>query len=220
MQKKVFSFDAETDGLWGNPFSIAAIVYQQKISRSLYKSFPSLNSASDSKFIKHLEGGEEAPESTENVFYSVVEEKEWQEVDRFISRLPDSIVSDKWVKDNVLPTLDNIEVTHKGYEDMIKDFADFYKSHKQDAECICHMGYIVESHLLREMHRLGAIGDWDAPYPLFDVSGNLQAAGENPTSVDEYVKKHNLEISDYGTSHNPLFDCEVAAKVYFHLLAA
>ena len=55
------------------------------------------------------------------------------------------------------------------------------------------MGFIVEAHLLREMHRIGAIGDWDAPYPLYDISGNLQAVGENPTSVDEYVKKYNLE---------------------------
>ena len=47
---------------------------------------------------------------------------------------------------------------------MLSGFADFYKAHKQDAECVCHMGYIVESHLLREMHRLGFIGDWDAPY--------------------------------------------------------
>ena len=44
---------------------------------------------------------------------------------------------------------------------------------------------IVEAHLIREMHRLGGIGDWDAPYPLYDVSGNLQAASENPTSVDD-----------------------------------
>lgn len=168
--KKVFSFDAETDGLWGNPFSIAAIVYENE-----------------------------------------------QEVARFISRLPDSVVKDKWVKENVLPTLENIEVTHESYEDMIKDFAAFYKSQKQDAECICHMGYIVEAHLLREMHRLGAIGDWDAPYPLFDVSGNLQSAGENPTSVDDYVKKHNLKLEDYGSTHNPLYDCEVTARVYFHL---
>lgn len=168
--KKVFSFDAETNGLWGNPFSIAAIVYEDE-----------------------------------------------KEVARFVSRLPNSLVDNPWVRENVLHTLENIQVTHESYEDMIKDFAEFYKAHKQDADCICHMGYIVEAHLLREMHRLGAIGDWDAPYPLYDVSGNLQAAGEDPTSVDTYVKKHTLKISDYGTTHNPLYDCEVAAKVYFHL---
>lgn len=169
--KKVFSFDAETDGLWGNPFSIAAIVYENE-----------------------------------------------KEVARFISRLPDSVVKNEWVKSNVLPALENVKVSHYSYINMIKDFSSFYREHKENCEFIYHMGYIVEAHLLREMHRLGGIGDWDAPYPLFDVSGNLQAAGEDPTSVDKYVEKNNLSVSEYGTTHNPLYDCEVAAKVYFHLM--
>lgn len=169
---KVFSFDAETDGLWGQPFAVAAIVY---------------------------EGG--------------------KETSRFLARLPDDVVNNEWVKENVLPTLANVEPTHKTYEAMLKDFAAFYLAHKSDADCICHMGYIVEAHLLREMHRLGLIGDWDAPYPLFDVSGNLQAACEDATSVDAYAKKHGLQASNYGTTHNPLYDCEVAALVYTHLLS-
>ena len=61
------------------------------------------------------------------------------------------------------------------------------------------------------------IGDFDGPYPLYDVSGNLQQAGEDPTSVDTYAKKHGLKIADYGTTHHPLYDCEVAAKVYHYL---
>lgn len=169
MKNKIFSFDAETDGLWGNPFAVAAIVYE--------------NGA---------------------------------EVGSICLRLPDSVVANQWVKDNVLPTLQNIPVTHDNYEEMLRDFAAFYMQQKE-ADVICHMGYIVEAHLLREMHRLEFIGDWDAPYPLLDVSGNLQSAGEDPTSVDSYAKKQGLQISDYGTTHNPLYDCEVAAKVYLHL---
>lgn len=84
-----------------------------------------------------------------------------KEVARFVSRLPNSVVKNEWVKENVLPTLENIEVTHNSYEDMIKDFSEFYKSYKQDAECICYMGQIIESHLLREMYQLGFIGNQD-----------------------------------------------------------
>jgi len=40
------------------------------------------------------------------------------------------------------------------------------------------------------MQELGFIGDWDGPFPLIDISGNLQQVGEDPTSVDNYVKKH------------------------------
>lgn len=191
--RKVFSFDAETDGLWGRPFAIAAIVYENG-----------------------------------------------QETARFIARLPDSVVTNPWVRDKVLPELVETPITHpvnrskanyyspasqmghgneeEMYEAMLADFAAFYMQHKEGADVIAHMGYIVEAHLIREMHRLGFIDSWDAPCPLFDVSGNLQAAGEDPTSVDAYAKKHELQIANYGTTHNPLYDCEVAAKAYMHLM--
>ena len=153
----------------------------------------------------------------------------WKETNKILLKLPDTVVSNQWVIENVLPTLSNIRQhsggagseyvnhTHESYEDMLRDFAAFYLAHKQNADCICHMGYIVEAHLFREMHHLGHIGEWDAPYPLLDVSGNLQQVGEDPTSVDNYAKKHRLPITDYGSTHNPLYDCEVAAKVYMHL---
>jgi hypothetical protein len=58
----------------------------------------------------------------------------------------------------------------------------------------------------------------DGPYPAKDLVGYLDMAGEDPTSVDSYVKKHDLEVTDYGTTHNPLYDAEVAAKVYLHIV--
>lgn len=82
-----------------------------------------------------------------------------------------------------------------------------------------HMGYIVETRILRDLHDRGLIGDWDAPYPLYDLSGNLQQVGEDPTSVDKYVQKHNLFIGEFvGGTHNPLYDSAVAVAVYRHLL--
>lgn len=166
---KVFSFDAETNGLWGKPFSIGAIVYQDGI-----------------------------------------------EIAKFFGRLPDEFVTNEWVKDNVLPTLPK-EVTHTEYSELLKDFSLFYMENKEDSHVICHMGYIVEAFLLREMHDLGFIGDWDAPYPLIDVEGLLRGRNVNSTSVDEYAEKMGLKISDYGTKHNPLYDCEVTAKVYYNI---
>lgn len=180
MNRKIFSFDAETNGLWGDPFAVAAIVYEER----------------------YMTGG--APF--------------WVETDRFIARLPDSAVTNRWVFEHVLPALADISPTHDSYEGMLRDFATFYLKHQKGAEFVCHMGYVVEAHLLREMYRFGFIGDWAAPYPLHDVAGNLRQAGEDPTSVDKYAVKYDLKITDYGTTHNPLYDCEVAAKVYIHLL--
>ncbi len=172
--KKVFSFDAETNGLWGQAFAIGALVYD--------------------------EGG--------------------QEIARFVGRLPDSVVTDGWVIENVLPKIQDIPVTHQSYGELLADFAAFYKAHKEGAHVLAHMGYIVEAKVLRDLHDAGLIGDWDGPFPLCDVSGNLQQVGEDPTSVDKYVQTHGLDIGEFqGGSHNPLYDSAAAAAVYRHLLA-
>lgn len=247
--KKIFSFDAETDGLWGNPFAVAAIVYEYTPdafgsvfvahhSDRMPGSYKYLRPATEAEFSQR--GNAEWCERSIYENFQIQDSREsWKETARFIGRLSDDVVSDNWVRENVLPTLADVPVTHqhhigggdhkmgtaagekycnqKAYEAMLQDFANFYNAHKTGADIICHMGYIVEAHLLREMRRLGFIGDWNAPYPLLDVSGNLQAAGEDPTSVDGYAKKHGLHVADYGTTHNPLYDCEVAAKAYIHL---
>ena len=169
--KRYLSLDAETDGLWGNPFAIGMIIYEVIVGK-----------------------------------LEKIEEVSW--------RLPNSVVKNDWVIANVLPTLD-FTVTHESYEEMLKDFSEKYMSEK-DATVIWHMGHIVESHLFRELHRLGFIGDWDAPYVPIEVSALLAAAGEKPDSVDYYVEKYNIE-KPTGSTHNPLYDCEVTAKVFEHL---
>jgi hypothetical protein len=170
--KKIFSFDAETDGLWGQAFAIGALVYDE-------------NGA---------------------------------EITRFVGRLPDTEVTDSWVKENVLPKITDIPVTHGDYGALLVSFAEFYKANKQDADIIVHMGYIIEARILRDLHDRGLIGDWDGPYPLYDVSGNLQAAGADPTSVDKFAAEHNLSVGEFeGGTHNPLYDSAVAAAVYRHL---
>jgi len=169
--KKVFSFDAETNGLWGKAFAIGAIVYG--------------------------ENGEE--------------------LGQFVGRCPIEGDVNDWVKDNVLPKMTEISETHSSYDELLADFAKFYLANKADADIVVHMGVPVESTLLKEMYSKGMIGDWDGPYPLIDVAGNLQQAGEDPTSVDSYVQKFGLEVRNFGSTHNPLYDSEVAAKVYQHL---
>ncbi len=171
--KKVFSFDAETNGLWGQAFAIGALVYDESGA----------------------------------------------EIARFVGRLPDTEVTDPWVKENVLPKIADIPVTHNDYAALLADFAKFYLANKDGADLVVHMGYIVETKVLRDMHDGGLIVDWDGPYPLFDVSGNLQAAGADPTSVDKFASDHGLSVGEFaGGTHNPLYDSAVAAAVYRHLI--
>lgn len=188
MTKKVFSFDAETDGLWGNIFSIGAIIYEYK---------PAQDRGIDGKRPAH-----------------------WAVASSIVLNLGGENVKTPWVRENVLPNLESVGVTHVSYEDMLRDFALFYMKHKDGADCVTHMGYIVEAHLLREMNRLQLIGDWDAPYPLYDVSGNLQAAGEDATSPDKYIAKRKIQVPEYyGGEHNPLYDSAVTALAYIDLIS-
>ena len=170
--RKILSFDAETDGLWGQAFTIGALVYDE-------------NGA---------------------------------EVARFTGRL-DTEATNVWVRENVIPKITGIPVTHTDYNAMLADFAKFYLANKEGADVVVHMGYIVEARILRDMHDRGLIGDWDGPYPLFDLSGNLQAAGSDPTSVDKFVTECGLSVGEFeGGTHNPLYDSAATAAVYRYLV--
>lgn len=180
MMRKVFSFDAETNGLWGQAFAIGALVYDENGT----------------------------------------------EIARFVGRLPNEVVTDGWwLSTEEGETLTRFEkvrraipVTHDTYYDLLVSFATFYLANKKDADIIVHMGYIVEARILRDMHDRGFIGDWGGPYPLYDVSGNLQAAGEDPTSVDKFAQKHDIVVGEFaGGTHNPLYDAAVTAAVYRYL---
>lgn len=186
--KKVFSFDAETNGLWGEPFAIAA----------------------------------------------TVTDPDGVEVASFSRRLPNAVVTNDWVKENVLPHIQDIPMIGtefidlpisedqywqdliSWYNTLIEEFSKFYLSHKQDAVIIAHCPCPVETHLIRSMHDMGFIGDWDGPFPLIGIEGLLDAAGENPTEAKEYATNHGLSLPE-GSAHNPLFDCRLATTMYRHL---
>lgn len=182
--KRFFSVDAETDGLWGNPFSVGAIVYE--IKRNYNKN------------------------TFKTSYY-------FEQVEEICLRLPNEVVKNEWVKLNVLPNLD-FEVTHQEYKDMLKDFADFYLRHK-NATVIWHMGYIVEAHLFRELHKMELIGDWDAPYTPIEISDLLRMKDYDCDSVDNYAKINNLfGFGIPNKTHNPLYDCFVSAQVFEDIL--
>lgn len=140
----------------------------------------------------------------------------------FLAYLGPELVSDSWVKENVLPKLAGVEVTHSSYNDMLMAFSKFYLENKVGADVVSNMPIHVDSTLLKDMHDRSYIGDFDGPYPLYELAGMLKMIEEDPTSVDEYIKKYNLMLSMEGEKdlepHHPLYDAAVAALTYAHLI--
>jgi len=182
---KVFSFDAETNGLDGKAWAIAATVRENGV-----------------------------------------------EVAQFVARCPIVGETNEWVRDNVLPAVEDLAETHSSFEGMLADFASFYKKHKSGALVIYHCGNTVEGGHMRYMRDMDLLSAFDGPYleneyeingepvvvvDVLDVQGVLMGLGENPGSVEAYVRKYGLELGKVpGTTHHPLYDSVVAAVVFEH----
>lgn len=119
----------------------------------------------------------------------------------------------EWVAQNVVPVC---PVTHENYSDLIADFSAWYMENKEHAYIVAHMGYIVEAKLLREMHRLGGIGDWDGPFPMHDTATLLLSQGFDPKTEMGYLKGQG--IACVGHEHDPLSDASNTAVTFSHLL--
>ncbi|MCK6462885.1 MAG: hypothetical protein L6Q29_03665 [Candidatus Pacebacteria bacterium] len=167
---KIFSVDAETDGLYGESFAIGATV---------------------------RENGREAT---------------------FQGRIPDSKVSNRWVKKNVLPHIIDMSITCSSSYILEESFWKFWMENKEDAIVIAHCASPVETGLFRRCverdleNRMG-----DGPYPAInDVATLLMLLGERIDSVDTYNNKYGIIVPFKGTSHHPMYDAEAAAVCWEH----
>lgn len=129
---------------------------------------------------------------------------------QFVGRCPIAEDVNPWVAENCLPKMTNIPENYKNYETLLKAFFDFLQDNK-DAVVLTHMGHIVESKLLQDAHRLGIIGDWDAPYLWYDVCLFFD------DSTDKYCQENNINIGESNT-HNPVYDCMSAYKAFKHFI--
>ncbi len=143
-----------------------------------------------------------------------------KEVKKFYARCQIEGDVNLWVKENVLPQMEGMEVTHSSYEEMIKAFAEFFLENKADADVIFHMGCPVEARVILDMHDNKFIGDWDGAYPWLDIAGCLLQAGFDCTSVDGYNADHGIIVPqpEAGGTHNPLYDSRAAALCYMDLM--
>lgn len=140
---------------------------------------------------------------------------------------------DEWIQKNPhLAEVQNSIVTT--YEDMLQEAADTFKAHActNDNEelveawgnpdfnatpVLYHCGMAIEGRFFQTLRDKGLLGKFERPMAPIEVADYLRMKGENPYSVDAYMAKYAL-VKPEGETHNPLFDCEVAAQVYLHLI--
>ena len=139
-----------------------------------------------------------------------------------------------WVENHPeLHSIQNSELTT--YEDMMEQFANFYKYHacrNENGEIqytdwgavnynatpiLFHCGMVVEGNLFFQLTKGGLLKEGESPMTPIDVADYLRMAGEDPASVDSYVERHGLKKAE-GQTHDPMFDCVQAATAYLHLI--
>ncbi len=147
------------------------------------------------------------------VIGAIVYNENGDEIDRIALRCPIDEEINSWVAENVIPKISNIPLTNDSYDSMLQDFFNFWKKHKGNTAAVVHMGQIVESKLLLDGHAAGCFGDMEGPYEWIDVC----SYNEIKDSVDNYIQQNNIDLPLNSEGlHNPLYDCEVTAKAYFH----
>ena len=151
-----------------------------------------------------------------------------EEISRFVGRCPINGEINEWVKENVLPGMEEIEITHKNYKDLLEAFITWHKEfpqwnvwdNKHGFQTLWHMGHIIEAKLFDDAYKRGLIGEFDSPYCPLELSSYLQASGFLPDSVDSYMCEARLRHpTGVGRTYNPLHDAHVTSMVYEHLIS-
>jgi hypothetical protein len=130
-----------------------------------------------------------------------------RQVAQYLARCPIFGELDPWVRDNVLPALDDVAQTHDNYPEMLEHLWQFIDDQRTDAYLLAHVMWPVEAKLLLDLYATGG-----GPFPVIDVTGALLAHGYNPGSVDDYLAAHGITVRDDLSPHHPLYDAIAAEK--------
>lgn len=132
---------------------------------------------------------------------------------------PDKL--EPWVAQNVMPAIAGMPIEYRTSAALEEAFWAFWTRWKKSAIVVAHCANPVETGLfLRCVGRDPQTRQWDGPYPAIDdVATLLRLLGEDPASVDAYIRHHGLTVPYDGASHHPMYDAVAAAVVYEHAAA-
>lgn len=131
-------------------------------------------------------------------------------------------IENEYVISQILPQFENMKITHETKEEMLKDFAEWYldrafENGNNTIPIVGHMANVVDAKLFDDMYKLGYIGLYQSPYAPIDIADYLRIKGEAPDSVDAYITKHKIELSEDYAPNIPLKRCEAMYKTLEHL---
>jgi hypothetical protein len=134
--------------------------------------------------------------------------------DEFTARIEIAGEIDEWVNDNVLPAIENIEVTHSTYQAMCDDFWKWFVAAQQKSDyTLVSNGYPVEYRFLLDCQNSDIESRfWGHPFPLIDLSSLLLGFGlltdkSKPKLASKVANGRNF------LNHNPLDDAIKAALI-------
>ncbi len=132
-------------------------------------------------------------------------------VEEFSARTRVTTKLDPWVKDNVLPAIVDMPITHSTYTEMREAFWEWYLDNEPNCDyVIVSNGYPVEYRFLLDCQEADIEKRyWQHPFPIIDLSSLLLPFGElkeaSKSKLLARVRQENLK------PHNPLHDSMTTA---------
>lgn len=139
--------------------------------------------------------------------------------EEFTARSPVVGDMDGWVRENVLPSIANMQQSHDSYQAMREAFWEWYLLAEPKSDYVLvKNGYPVEYRFLLDCQEASLKERyWQHPFPIIDLTSLLLPLGQ----LDEATKnKLQSRISkEYNLrAHNPLDDAKATALIAFEAL--
>lgn len=137
-------------------------------------------------------------------------------LDEFTARVRLTGRVDEWVKNNVLPAIEDMPITHDSYEELREAFWAWYvEAEKKSDYVLVNNGYPVEYRFLLDCQDANIEERyWQHPFPLLDLSSLMIMTEHGAGSSRRALKK--IIDEEYGHKiHHPLEDAKMALKLAF-----
>lgn len=140
-------------------------------------------------------------------------------LDEFTARARLTEKVDEWVKDNVLPAIADMPITHDNYEGLREAFWVWYVEAKETADYVLvNNGYPVEYRFLLDCQEADLeTRYWQHPFPILELSSLLLGLGQGADMSKRQLKK-SLTQTEAPNTHHPLYDAKLAVRLAFEAL--